>query len=92
MKESNDISNNFNLNYLNKPEFTRATSLLLTEFSNSIYNSLVSENGITLYLYEKIGPKAATLLFNGWEQKWKKDKNDFKEGTQPDYGPDIYKF
>ena len=92
LKESNDISNNFNQNYLNKPEFTYATQELLGEFPNRIYNSLVSGNGITQYLYTKIGPKAATLLFNEWEQKWKKDKNDFKEGTQPDYGPDIYKF
>ena len=72
LKESNDISNNFNLNYLNNAEFTRATQLLLREFPNRIYNSLVSGNGITQYLYTKIGPKAATLLFNEWEQKCKK--------------------
>lgn len=92
LKESNDISNNFNLNYLNNTEFTRATQLLLREFPNRIYNSLASGNGITQYLYTKIGPKAATLLFNEWEQKWKEKKNDFIEGTQPGYGPDIYKF
>ena len=92
LKESNDISNNFNLNYLNKPEFTRATQLLLREFPNRIYNSLVSGNGITQYLYTKIGPKAATLLFNEWEQKWKKDKIDFIEGTQPGDSDSIYRF
>ena len=72
LKESNDASDRYDFNYLNKPEFSSTTSKLLREFPQRIFQSLCNGDGVTQYLYSKIEGKGATLLFNEWGKNWKK--------------------
>ena len=87
LKKSNDTSNEYDLNYLNKPEFSRKTKELLGGFPKRIFNSLLQGNGLTQYLYSKIDIKGATLLFNEWEIY-----NNNTDGKQPGDANAIYKY
>ena len=91
LKESNDASDRYDFNYLNKPEFSTTTSKLLREFPQRIFQSLYSGNGITQKLYSKIEGKGATLLFNEWEKNWKNNRVN-PEGKQPADANHIYRF
>jgi hypothetical protein len=93
LKKANDASNQYNLDYLFKPEFSRETTELLKDFPKRIFQSLKSGNDITQYLHTKMinNDMGATLLFNEWEKDWKL-KNENTEGKQPGDGDHIYRF
>ena len=86
LKKANDNSSEYDLNYLNKPEFSRKTKELLGEFPKRIFDSLFQGNGLTQYLYTKIDAKGATLLYNEWEKH-----NKIKD-LQPGDANSIYNF
>ena len=86
LKKANDYSNEYDLNYLNKPEFSRKTKELLGGFPQRIFDSLYQGNGLTQYLYTKIDVKGATLLYNEWEIH-----NNIKN-LQPGDANAIYKY
>ena len=93
LKKENDVSNQYDLDYINKSEvFTPETKILIREFPKRIYNSLRNANPITEKLYEKIQKhsKAATLLFNEWEKDpiWKAENKD-SIGKQPANAPSV---
>jgi hypothetical protein len=87
LKKSNDTSNEYDLNYLNNPIFSRKTIILLREFPKRIFNSLYNGNGLTEHLYAYLDQKGATLIFNEWEIY--NNINDGKQPADPNY---IYKY
>ena len=87
LKKSNDNSNEYDLNYLNNPFFSRKTIKLLREFPKRIFNSLYNGNGLTEHLYAYLDQKGATLIFNEWEIY--NNINDGKQPADPNY---IYKY
>ena len=94
LKESNDISEQYNINYINQPIFNAAAKDLLKTFPLRIYQSLKSDNDITQYLYTKMGngDKGATLLYYEWENDWKENYKVNPEGKQPGDADSIYRF
>ena len=94
LKESNDISEQYNINYINQPIFNAAAKDLLKTFPLRIYQSLKSGNDIIQYLYTKMGngDKGATLLYYEWENDWKENYKVNPEGKQPGDADSIYRF